>query len=122
MNTNSLYAFYGSLRRGMMYHEVYKDGLEYQFSATLDGFKLYALKDYPFAIRTNQPTDSILVEVFKIVNFDTEKSIHELELGVGYYYDEIKIRSIAAGIYLFRAPENYPEVKGGDWVKFFGSR
>ena len=122
MNTKSLYAFYGSLRRGMMYYEVYKDGLEYQFSAQVEGFKLYALKDYPFAIKTSQSKDIIVVEVFKVINSDTEKKIHELELGVGYYYDEIKIKSVATGIYLFRTPENYPEVKGGDWVKFFGSR
>ena len=105
-----------------MYYEVYKDGLEYQFSAQVEGFKLYALKDYPFAIKTSQPSDSIAVEVFKVINSDTEKKIHELELGVGYYYDEIKIKSVATGIYLFRTPENYPEVKGGDWVQFFGSR
>ena len=122
MNSESLYAFYGSLRRGMMYYEVYKDGLEYQFSAQLVGFKLYALEEYPFAIKTNQSKDSIVVEVFKITKPETEKSIHELELGVGYYYDEIRINSVTAGIYLFKQSENYPEVKGGDWVKFFGLR
>ena len=122
MNINSQYAFYGSLRRGMMYHEVYKDGLEYKFSAQLKGFKLYALTEYPFAVRTNQKEDSIVVEIFKIINPETEKSIHELELGVGYYYDEIKVNSTTAGIYLFKQAGNYQEVKGGDWVKFFGFR
>ena len=117
-----MYAFYGSLRRGMMYYEVYKDGLEYLFSTELEGFKLYALRDYPFAVRTNQPKDLIHVEVFKISQPEIERSIHELELGVGYYYDEIKVNSITAGIYLFHQPENYPEVKGGDWVKSFGFR
>jgi gamma-glutamylcyclotransferase (GGCT)/AIG2-like uncharacterized protein YtfP len=122
MNINSLYAFYGSLRRGMMYYEVYKDAMEYKFSAQLDGFKLYALKKYPFAVKTNKAKDSIVVEVFKITDAETEKSIHELELGVGYYYDEIKVNSITAGIYLFSDPGNYKEVKDGDWVKFFGFR
>jgi gamma-glutamylcyclotransferase (GGCT)/AIG2-like uncharacterized protein YtfP len=122
MNINSVYAFYGSLRRGMMYHEVYKGGMEYKFSAQLEGFKLYALKEYPFAVKTNQAMDSIVVEVFKITNPETEKSIHELEMGVGYYYDEIKLNSTTAGIYLFKQPGNYPEVNGGDWVKFFGFR
>lgn len=105
-----------------MYYEVYKDGLEYKFSAQLEGFKLYALKEYPFAVKTNQADDSIVVEVFKITNPEIEKSIHELELGVGYYYDEIKVKDRAAGIYLFKQAGNYPEVKGGDWVKFFGFR
>jgi len=122
MNVDSLYAFYGSLRRGMMYHEVYKNGMDYQFSARLHGFKLYALEEYPFAVKTGQPSDSIVVEVFKITDPKTEKSIYELELEVGYYYDEVTVNAIAAGIYLYESPGNYPEVKGGDWVKFFGFR
>ena len=122
MNSNSLYAFYGSLRKGMMYYEVYKQGLEYQFTAEVEGFKLFALKDYPFAIKTGQPNDLIIVEVFKIIHPVIEKKIHELELGVGYYYDEVKVNSYQAGIYLYDRAENYPEVIGGDWVKFFGAR
>ena len=105
-----------------MYYEVYKTGLVYQFSAQLDGFKLYALEEYPFAVKTNNGSDSIVVEVFKIVNPETEKDIHELELGVGYYYDEVVINSVTAGIYLYEEPGNYQEVKGGDWLKFFGNR
>ena len=122
MNSNSLYAFYGSLRKGMMYHEVYKQGLEYQFTTEVEGFKLFALKDYPFAIKTGQSKDIIIVEVFKIINPDIGKKIHELELGVGYHYEELKVNSYEVGIYLFDRPENYPEVIGGDWVKFFGAR
>ena len=104
-----------------MYYEVYKGGLEFLFSTELEGFKLYALKDYPFAVRTNHPNDFIQVEVFKITKPEVEVSIHELELHVGYYYDEIQVNSITAGIYLFHQPENYPEVKGGDWVKSLGA-
>ena len=105
-----------------MYHEVYKSGLAYQFSTRINGFKLYALEEYPFAVKSGNGTDSIVVEVFKIINPETEKSIHELELGVGYYYDEIVVNSVTAGIYLYQHPGNYQEVKGGDWVKFFGNR
>ena len=122
MNSESLYAFYGSLRRGMMYYEVYKDGLEYQFSARLEGFKLYAMEKYPFAVKTELAEDSIVVEVFKITSPKTEKSVHDLELGVGYYYDDVVLNSVTVRIYLFRTTGNYPEVKGGDWVKFFGVR
>ena len=122
MNINSLYAFYGSLRMGMVNYEAYKHALDYQFSAKLRGFKLYAMKEFPFAVRTNNHDDSILVEVFKITRQAAEKSIHELELGIGYYYDEVNLNSVTAGIYLFSSPGNYSEVKGGDWVEFFGSR
>ena len=122
MNSNSLYAFYGSLRRGMMYYEVFKEGLQYQFSAKLPGFKLYALSEYPFAVKTGLPQDTIEIEVFKIIKPETERSIHNLEIEVGYYYDEVNVNAINAGISLYRHSGNYPEVKGGDWVKFFGLR
>ena len=105
-----------------MYYEVYKDGLEYLFSARVEGFKLYAMEEYPFAVKTMLPEDSIVVEVFKITSHKIEKNIHDLELGVGYYYDDVVVDSVTARIYLFREAGNYPEVKGGDWVKFFGVR
>ena len=122
MNSNSMYAFYGSLRKGMINHEIYKHALEYQYSINLEGFKMYALENYPFAVKTFQPKDSIFVEIFRISNSEVEKSIHQLELSVGYHYDEVIVNTNAVGIYLFHQPENYTEVVGGDWVKFFGFR
>ena len=122
MNSDSTYAFYGSLRKGMINYEIYKHGLEYQYSINLEGFKLYALKNYPFAVKTNQPNDSIFVEIFKIFNPEVEERINQLELSVGYHYDEVIVNANAVGIYLFHQPENYTEVVGGDWVKFFGFR
>lgn len=103
MNSSSMYAFYGSSRRGMIY-EMYKHGLEYQFSTTLEGFKLYALQDYPFAVKTNQPLDSIFVDIFKIRDPEVEESIQQLELSVGYHYDEVIVTTITVGVYLFHQP------------------
>jgi hypothetical protein len=40
---------------------------------------------------------------------------------VGYCYDEIVLRNEAVGIYLFARAGTEPLVKGGDWIKFFGS-
>ena len=59
-----------------------------------------------------------MVEVFKILNCDTEAAIHQLEMNAGYYYDEVVIRGIRAGIYLFEHPRQFPLVECGDWVRY----
>lgn len=122
LNKEHLYAFYGSLRKGMGNHERYKDGLEYLFTDTLAGFQLYALPGYPYAVKTASPGDFITVEVHRVINPATEHAIHDLEIGVGYVYDEVLVRGHTVGIYIFEKPGTEPLVEGGDWVKFFGSR
>lgn len=86
---------------------------------TITGYQLYAMEKYPYAIKTDVPSDSIVVEVFKASNPETEKAIHELELSVGYDYSEVTIRDKPVGIYLFKASRGETLVKGGDWVEFF---
>jgi len=119
--TSSLYAFYGSLRRGMENYDLYKEHLHYLYSARLTGYKLYSRGQYPFAVRTGG-VDAIVVEVFKITNPATAESIHQLELDEGYFSIEEVIDGKKTTIYLFKTSENYPEVPGGDWVTFFRQR
>ena len=121
MNSSSLYAFYGSLRRGMSNYERYKAGLEFLYEEQIRGYHLYQMEHYPYAVKTNQEEDAILVEVFKITDSPTEKAIHDLEISVGYYYDEVEIRRQPVGIYLFKKAGSESLVKDGDWVKFYGS-
>jgi gamma-glutamylcyclotransferase (GGCT)/AIG2-like uncharacterized protein YtfP len=121
MNANSTYAFYGSLRRGMINYRDFETSLEFLFQATIGGFQLYAMQDYPYAIKTGNPSDLMVVEVFKINNRDAEMSIHELELSVGYSYDEVDLRQQKIGIYTFKKPGGETLVKSGDWVQFFGA-
>ncbi len=83
---------------------------------------MYALKWYPYAVRSEQQGDRILAEVFRVTNQATERAIHNLELGVGYLYDEVEIRGRNTGIYLFEKAGEEPFVNGGDWVKFFGTQ
>ena len=111
------YAFYGSLRRDMYNHEFYKSDLEYQFIERLSGFRLYSLTRYPVAVKTGLTEDRITVEIFRITNPETENKIHQLEIGAGYYLDETVVRGVNAGIFLFRDPQDYQLVSGGDWVK-----
>lgn len=119
MNKDSTYAFYGSLRRGMSNYEVYKNHLRYLYSTRLRGFQLFSLGPYPFARETNNPGDSILVEVFKITDRTTEQQIHQLEVDAAYFYKDTRIVRSEVGIYLFSTDKNYPRVLGGDWVDFF---
>ena len=121
MNAQATYAFYGSLRRGMSNYQDFESSLEFLFQEIISGYQLYALEKYPYAIKTDSASDLIVVEVFKIINPEVEKSIHALELRVGYYYDEIKIRDGNVGIYLFKKAGTETLVKSGDWVQFFGS-
>lgn len=122
MNKEHRYAFYGSLRRGMSNHRRYQAGLEYLFTETLAGYRLYALPAYPYAIKTGNPADVIIIEVHRALDEATERAVHDLEIGAGYFYDEVSVRDQTVGIYLFEEAGTEPFVEGGDWVKFFGSR
>ncbi len=121
MNDNSLYAFYGSLRKGMENHERYQTALDYLFSARLSGFKLYSRGEYPCITRSNQ-SDSVVIEVFRVTDSVVEKEIHEMEIEDGYFYDEVLINEKKIGIYLFEDVKNFSEVNEGDWVAFFRQR
>jgi gamma-glutamylcyclotransferase (GGCT)/AIG2-like uncharacterized protein YtfP len=118
MNKNSLYAFYGSLRRGMSNYELYKEALNYRFSARLKGYKLYSMGQYPCIVKSPE-SHSVHVEIFNITNSTLEKEIHEMELEEGYAYKDIVIDGKEVGIYFFNSSENFREVPGGDWVSFF---
>lgn len=127
MNKNSIYAFYGSLRKGMYNYRHFEHHLEYLFTHDLPGYKMFALARFPLAVKTNQSTDIIKVEIMRITNPETEKQIHELELNEGYVYEGLKIRELEVGIYLFSESKdrNQPTktlevIKTGDWVEFFG--
>ncbi|MFM7429766.1 MAG: gamma-glutamylcyclotransferase [Flammeovirgaceae bacterium] len=119
MNQSNLFAFYGSLRRGMENYEPLKENLHYQFSTWLTGYQLYSLGPYPFAIRTDSPTDKILVEVFEVNSLQTEQTIHQIEMEAGYFLDSVSIDGQAVKIYLYENKADYPFVFGGDWIKFF---
>jgi gamma-glutamylcyclotransferase (GGCT)/AIG2-like uncharacterized protein YtfP len=122
MNKDSMYAFYGSLRRGMKLYESFKPALDYQFSFWLPGYDLYALTDYPCAVKSNLATSKILCEVMKINDDAVAKEIYKIEMDAGYYYADIIIKNTPVGIYLYESGANYHRVDHGDWVKFFGDR
>lgn len=115
----NLYAFYGSLRRGLHNYERFEPHLRYQFSCWIKGYQLYSFGDFPFAVESNSDENKILAEVFEITNSETQKQIDDLELGYGYFSKTILIEKKPVKIYLLGKNTNYPVVIGGDWVKFF---
>jgi gamma-glutamylcyclotransferase (GGCT)/AIG2-like uncharacterized protein YtfP len=121
MNGLSRYAFYGSLRRGMSNYLQFRHGLSFLSKQVLPGFQLYAMDLYPYAVRTGRPSDRITVEIFRVTDPQVEQAIHNLEMSVGYYYDEVFVNNTPTGIYLYKTPGPETVVNGGDWVKFFGS-
>ena len=119
MEKTSVFAFYGSLRRGMENHVLHKNHLKYLFSARLRGYRLYSRGEFPVAVKSSNADDSIVVEIFKITDRATREMIHKLEMDEGYYYESIAVDGVDAGIYLFKDVENYQPVRNGDWVTFF---
>jgi gamma-glutamylcyclotransferase (GGCT)/AIG2-like uncharacterized protein YtfP len=117
--TTNLYAFYGSLRRGLENYGLFQSHLHYQFSCWITGFTLFSMGDFPFAVKTDNENDKILVEIFEITDEETQKKIDELELGYDYYLETILIDKKPTKIYVMKNNANYPAVIGGDWVKFF---
>ena len=121
MNPQSTYAYYGSLRRGMSNYLHFESSLEFLFQELISGYQIYALPEYPYAVKTGDPSHLVTVEVFKVINPEVERAIHDLEMSVGYVYEEIEIRGKPVGIYLFEKASTETLVKSGDWVQFFGS-
>lgn len=116
MNKSGRYAFYGTLRQGMENHSFYGKGMVFLESVLLRGYRLYSLGDYPYAVKSN--TGSIVADLYQIKDAKICKSIHQMELNAGYYYEEIIIASQSFGIYLFmHASPADEEIKSGDWVK-----
>lgn len=117
-----MYAFYGSLRRGMELHKKFESDLQYKFSIWLPGYELYSLGSYPCAVHTQNMSSKILVEVMKITNPNVAKEIFDIEIHAGYFYEHIQIKYEDVGIYLYKQATNNSKVIGGDWVTFFGEQ
>ena len=102
----------------MSNYELYHAYMVYCYSLRLKGFSLYSRGEYPCAIKSNTE-NSIVAEVFNIIDPVVEREIDRMELEDGYFYDEVIIGAERIGIYLFPDNENFIEVAAGDWVTFF---
>lgn len=120
MEETDLFAFYGSLRRGMSNYWAYKDKLEFVSTQRIVGYELYTLGDYPYAVYTEDPKAVLVTEIFSVKNQQTKQSIHEMEIDAGYTFDLIDVEGNRVGIYLFDKAGGDPKVDSGDWVQFYG--
>lgn len=120
MTNSSLYAFYGSLRRGMRLYNQFHFALQYHHSAWLKGYELYSLGNYPYAVKSTIPDRKILVEIFSITEPEIEKEIFELEAGAGYHLAQQAFDDRIINIFLYDdMSANNMRVDSGDWVTFF---
>lgn len=116
MNGYGRYAFYGTLRQGMEYNSLYGSGMTCLQSVSLNGYRLFSLGDYPYAVPSS--AGSIVADLYE-VDREIAATIHEMEIEAGYYYDEIIINSRTFGIYLFAEPGSGDvEIRSGDWVDY----
>lgn len=123
MNAHSLYAFYGTLRKGMENHYLLGAKTEYLKRVKLPGYKLFSLIDYPYAVKSHAMSDMIVAELFYVPDIEIQQYIHTMELDAGYYYHEIPIEGKKYGIYLFSEEGKGDEqIRSGDWVEYMRSR
>ena len=120
MNKDNLFAFYGTLRKGMENHILYGKGMRYVETVQLNGYKLYSLGDeYPYAVISDTMNDRIVAELFHITDRDVATAIHDMEIDAGYDYHEIDVHGKIVGIYLFAtARPGDTVIVSGDWVEF----
>lgn len=120
MNKNNKYAFYGSLRKGMYNFDRFKDGLTYERTVQIPGFRLYSLGPYPTALKSDDPNDILTVDLFTVTSTMAYR-IDAMERGADYDYVEVDVDGEKYGIYTWdfslagRLLKS--RVPGGDWVK-----
>lgn len=119
MPESDLFAFYGSLRTGMPNFREYAASMTYERTTRISGYRMYSLGNYPYAVKSEDRNDVIIVEIFRSDVLDTKMRIHQMEIDAGYFYSIINLDGDDVGIYLFQQAGNDPWVKSGNWVEFF---
>jgi gamma-glutamylcyclotransferase (GGCT)/AIG2-like uncharacterized protein YtfP len=109
VNKSNKYAFYGSLRKDQYNYERLKNGLEYIATVEIPGFRLYSLGPYPTALRSDDPKDTLVVDLFNVSPTITYR-IDAMERGADYDYEEVEVNGEKYGIYTW-------DIAYGDWVK-----
>ena len=69
----------------MANHRLYEPYLEYIGTLRLPGYKLFALSDYPFAVRASA-SDFIVAELFQISDENVRLEIEKMELECGIHF------------------------------------
>lgn len=123
MNAHSLFAFYGTLRKGMENHYLLGSQTKYLKRVKLPGYKLFSLIEYPYAVKSRLMSDMIVAELFHVPDTSIQQYIHSMELEAGYYYYEIPLAGKKYGIYLFSEEgKDDEQIVSGDWAEYVRKR
>lgn len=125
---------YGTLRKGIPRHDYYigdylKSGeAEFIKETTIKNFKLY-FNYYPLLFPTDVPTDTVVVELYKVTEdvFEAIRSMEEDFCGSPYRSSMIQLPQVGwvcAWVmnklaFLEIKPQPIPSAYKGDFVKFF---
>ena len=108
---------YGSLRKGFYnYKSCGLDKAKFLGEGFISGFKMFSLGSYPCVVKSNDDNDVIFGEIYEV---DDVTKIRNMELGAGYFEEEIIINGIKAKIYVFNENKLHKKilVEGGIWKK-----
>jgi gamma-glutamylcyclotransferase (GGCT)/AIG2-like uncharacterized protein YtfP len=126
----TLFFFYGSLRKGLYNHSIIKNHSKLiSKTAVINGFKLYSLGSFPCVI-SSKTTDLVLGEIYKINDDEVIRRIHLMEIYAKYKlietmaFDLTKEKLIKVFVYEYKETNLNPKdkIESGDWVKEINSR
>ncbi|MFM7194463.1 MAG: gamma-glutamylcyclotransferase family protein [Bacteroidota bacterium] len=122
MTGSHLYALYGSLRIGMSNRDPFVHALEAIKTIRIPGFRMYALRHYPYVVETGSPADTIVVEITRVTDPATEQKMIEFEASVGYQVKKVHHEGLEFSLFIFPQAGAHRVVEGGDWVEFAARR
>jgi gamma-glutamylcyclotransferase (GGCT)/AIG2-like uncharacterized protein YtfP len=121
-NKKNLIAVYGSLRLGDYNYKYFENGLSHQGRGLASGVKLYSLGAYPCIVKSGNEKDTVVVDVFEVVDTITSRRIDGMEYGAGYYSDNLEVTfedgsKAKIKAYLYKQePKWGTPIDGGDWI------
>jgi gamma-glutamylcyclotransferase (GGCT)/AIG2-like uncharacterized protein YtfP len=98
-------------------HLAFAKTLIYMQTVRVQGYRMYSLREYPYAIHTSHANDQIVVDLFRITSIEAEEMIYKMEIDADYILSSLVIEGNKFGIYLFAGNRDGDEyLPGGDWV------
>lgn len=122
MTGSPIFALYGSLRAGMGNYHRFAGAMEHLETVRVPGFRMYALRNYPYVVLSANPSDSVVVEIVQMTNPETEREMVEFERSVGYDLHYFFFNGRRVGIFIFNVPGAHPWIESGDWVEFLSRK
>lgn len=122
-NTN-LIAVFGSLRKGLLYHDAILSNEEYIGETTTDPiFTLFDYGNFPGLIHAGNT--EVTIEVYKVNNNETWKNLDMLE-GYPSFYNRMIIETVFGYVWIYyNSAEQLAErtvIASGDWKDYLNNK